>query len=642
MSPDQQMTGPGDAPQASLHPSTASSGRKGSKKVRTGCVTIRKVKCDETKPACIRCTKTGRKCDGYLPQKQPGGGDARSPGSDVGLANSQISLFADWNGGEQRAFDFYRNFSAPAIFNDGAAGSVLWKKLVPHLCHAEPAIRHAVLAISSLHESLSQEKALEAESGDVLMNGRFGGVLPNTFAAEQYGKALKCLQEWKPSEPAAVTVPLLACLLFICIEFLLGDENASQMHINQGRLLLSQLDTNWPSGDVDIIRKHFVPIYSRLCMASYLFGSRPAEIPSSLRSSRATSLFFASVDEAEMALYELLDDSFRFTGTGRAKRAVYSRLAVDPELIALAREQDEFLAKLNRWHVAFTVVAATDDAKRAGKLCLLYYHTAKIWVGTCLSPNETEFDNHLSSFASIVSISADLVHSARKPVRDPSQAAATSPKFVFDAEIIPPLYYTAIKCRHPMLRRAAINLLKQDTVTGRRENLWDAQIVAEVARRIMIFEEEAAAARREIPDLEAVGWDTTSRAGSDEFFGPFVEPGVGCDIPVPYAQYPLIPKDVNHRINEEYEMTMNIVQSRQSSVSTGVSSGSSATGSSTTSWGSYQLESPFNLPEVARVKNALIDNGSLHGSWVTIFMDPDDNEREETRWKITRIFVKSR
>lgn len=36
-------------------------------KVRTGCTTckIRRVKCDETKPNCKRCTSTGRKCDGY-------------------------------------------------------------------------------------------------------------------------------------------------------------------------------------------------------------------------------------------------------------------------------------------------------------------------------------------------------------------------------------------------------------------------------------------------------------------------------------------------------------------------------------------------------------------------------------------------
>jgi hypothetical protein len=28
---------------------------------------IRRIKCDEGKPSCFRCTSTGRKCDGYLP-----------------------------------------------------------------------------------------------------------------------------------------------------------------------------------------------------------------------------------------------------------------------------------------------------------------------------------------------------------------------------------------------------------------------------------------------------------------------------------------------------------------------------------------------------------------------------------------------
>lgn len=50
--------------------------RKTHKKARTGCLTckIRHKKCDETKPACNRCTSTGRRCDGYGPPvDQPGG-----------------------------------------------------------------------------------------------------------------------------------------------------------------------------------------------------------------------------------------------------------------------------------------------------------------------------------------------------------------------------------------------------------------------------------------------------------------------------------------------------------------------------------------------------------------------------------------
>ncbi|KAE8550509.1 hypothetical protein EYB25_006736 [Talaromyces marneffei] len=41
--------------------------RRGTKHVKSGCRTckVRRVKCDETRPACGRCTSTGRTCDGY-------------------------------------------------------------------------------------------------------------------------------------------------------------------------------------------------------------------------------------------------------------------------------------------------------------------------------------------------------------------------------------------------------------------------------------------------------------------------------------------------------------------------------------------------------------------------------------------------
>ncbi|RSL93548.1 hypothetical protein CEP52_013182 [Fusarium oligoseptatum] len=40
---------------------------QGRTKVKTGCATcrIRKIKCDEGKPFCLKCVKTGRTCDGY-------------------------------------------------------------------------------------------------------------------------------------------------------------------------------------------------------------------------------------------------------------------------------------------------------------------------------------------------------------------------------------------------------------------------------------------------------------------------------------------------------------------------------------------------------------------------------------------------
>ncbi|OLN94153.1 Transcriptional regulatory protein moc3-like protein 7 [Colletotrichum chlorophyti] len=627
-SSDQRMTEPGSAPPASLQ--SQPSGRKGSKKVRTG---IRKVKCDETKPACIRCTKTGRKCDGYisLPNASASGnGGCPGPEHSGSLLCPPMSAFGDWSGGirEQRAFDFYRNFSAPSIFGEGV-GSTLWNKLVPHFCHAEPSIRHAVLAISSLHESFTQVHS--TVPGNAEAHHVRSEVLSNTFAAEQYGKALKYLQEWRPTESSPATVPLLACLLFICIEFMLGDEGASQLHINQGRLILSQLE---PSSEVDVIKKHFVPIYSRLSLASFLFGSFPAAIPQNLKSSPAATFFFASVDEAEVALYEIIDDGLRFTAQG--KRAVYSLRPDDPELVALARERDDFLARLSRWHVAFVVALAMDDALKKGKLCLVYYHAARISIGTALAALETSYDSHLQSFASIVSNSAEFVHATRKATgRDPSRAAILTPKFVFDTEVIPPLYYVAVKCRHPMLRRAAVDLLRQDAVMNRMENLWDARMLAEIGKRCIDIEEEAARQRETSSDITA-GWDTASwsgTAGIPTRLFPDLSIPTESHYPVSRFQYPGMPKSVNQMLNEEYDA--DLARSRQTTPGSVSTRSSTSSGSS---WTERHMEPPFGLPECARIKNALIDNESKRGSWVTIFMDP--TESGAAHWKVTKEFVK--
>src|SRR5450755_1287659 len=84
-------------------------------KVRTGCVTckIRRVKCDETKPSCLKCTRSGRKCDGYVPLKTwvfevRSRDDSSSAPS---LTSSPSSDYADPM--ESRALMYFRERTVP-------------------------------------------------------------------------------------------------------------------------------------------------------------------------------------------------------------------------------------------------------------------------------------------------------------------------------------------------------------------------------------------------------------------------------------------------------------------------------------------------------------------------------------------------
>jgi hypothetical protein len=60
------------------------------------------------------------------------------------------------------------------------------------------------------------------------------------------------------------------------------------------------------------------------------------------------------------------------------------------------------------------------------------------------------------------------------------------PHFTFEIGLIPPLYFTAINCRHLLLRRKAVALLRQGS---RREGLRDAEPMARVAERVIKLEE---------------------------------------------------------------------------------------------------------------------------------------------------------
>ncbi|OAA35826.1 hypothetical protein BBO_08478 [Beauveria brongniartii RCEF 3172] len=96
-------------------------------------------------------------------------------------------------------------------------------------------------------------------------------------------------------------------------------------------------------------------------------------------------------------------------------------------------------------------------------LLLIYYNTATIWISTSLSPEELAYDAHVTAFGTIV----------------------------FETELIAPIYWTAQKCRHPLLRRAAVKLLKKDELENRRENLWHSNEAIAIALRTMELEEES-------------------------------------------------------------------------------------------------------------------------------------------------------
>ena len=146
------------------------------------------MKCDETKPVCQRCVSSGRQCEGYAAVKM-------------------LVFDPDVSAMERRYMQYFQERAAVELseYHDAP----FWNKQVLQVSHLHPAVRHCLVAIASLHESLHQGQGLSASS---LMNKEM------TFSLQQYNKAINLLTVRENDKPVTIDIILMACVLFICYE----------------------------------------------------------------------------------------------------------------------------------------------------------------------------------------------------------------------------------------------------------------------------------------------------------------------------------------------------------------------------------------------------------------------------------------
>ena len=173
----------------------------------------RRVKCGEERPACIRCTGTGRSCDGYgVPATPVSSGESTSQSNAFKraliarpLSKPLRDIFSSDQ--ERRSFQFFLLKTAPQLAGDFECA--FWERLLLQTVHHEPAIRHVTVALGSLHEQ-SQRDTGAPFSSRILTTD-------NSFALRQYLRAIRCLMP-SPSASQPIDVSLISCVLFSCFE----------------------------------------------------------------------------------------------------------------------------------------------------------------------------------------------------------------------------------------------------------------------------------------------------------------------------------------------------------------------------------------------------------------------------------------
>lgn len=154
---------------------------------------VRRVRCDEAKPYCERCVSTGRRCDGYTvaARVEP----LNSPPSLVNVPTAEL-----------RAIRFFQERTSAQI--SGLYDCEFWNRFVLQTATHDDGVRHALVALSSLHEMFA--------TGDATIRDK----VTNSFAMRHYNLAIR--RHLKRLDTPNYTIHfeehLAPWLIFICIE----------------------------------------------------------------------------------------------------------------------------------------------------------------------------------------------------------------------------------------------------------------------------------------------------------------------------------------------------------------------------------------------------------------------------------------
>ncbi|KAH7403782.1 hypothetical protein BKA64DRAFT_573978 [Cadophora sp. MPI-SDFR-AT-0126] len=468
---------------------------KKAKKVKSGCRTckIRKVKCDEGRPICSKCSSTGRICGGYGIW---GGGETifsqqqrLASEREVRMASRPpVVVFLPRSSLEERnGFEWFKCKTAPKL--PGSFQSKFWSTLLHQASLAKPPVLQAVLALSAIHR---------------------GGHIGNQFctvdyeeaALRHYGRAIKGLQpHFTDKSKSSCRIALIACAVFINLELLRGHFQTANTHLENGIRILQDMQLISEQADgvfrdtpgLGSTDTWIVEIFARFQLQSEIFrcGYEHELLLLELTEwsvSDAAPTAFTSLKQAWEALTPLLNQILRLVSLARQQAHRQPDFQISEQMLQTQYRIQKGLASWRRTS-EFLKREMFGDEKRAFHLLIAYHTLANIMLDTALDPNtELIYDTQTTKFQELMRQLTELhdeslEHAGPKTVPNYQMDMERS---VTDIGWVAMLYYTVTKCRVPAVRAEAIKLLES---RFHREGMWDSKVMACVARKVVDLEE---------------------------------------------------------------------------------------------------------------------------------------------------------
>lgn len=363
------------------------------------------------------------------------------------------------SGTDMQVMSFFKSDVAALIA--GSPDDCFWNSIVIEMSREEIAARHAVLAVASLYSGLDNSK------DSVLIKSQ------EMYAMRHYNLAITLLRTVRNKDTI-----LILCILFICIDFLRGDQKSAIDHCRHGIQIL-----NW-TADTELTRTYLRPAFYRLSIFPYFFGASPGTFPCLEGPPLPLPASFNCLAEAHNTLCHLMARAIRLIRSADTYRL---GLVSDSELrLDITYEQQIIDSSLDSWSVAFDAYKAVDpqSSPRNNTVYMLEIRllVCRIWLAACLSREETVYDNHMDKFRAIVEFSdgaAKILGASDQNYRN---------TFNFEMGFGPFLVFVVIKCRCLELRIRALDLMTQ--LSPHREHCWDMSVMYLLGQRTIEVEHD--------------------------------------------------------------------------------------------------------------------------------------------------------
>ena len=386
---------------------------------------------------------------------------------------------------ERECFNYFRARTVPK--SSSFFGSEFWSRRVLQISHSEPAVKHAVLALSSLHRQYELENLIKLDQG-------------RQYALLNYSKAVRYTTKLlSHNTHDSLEKALVACVLFICYEEQMGDYRSAQMHLESGLCILSDIrerlaidqSKGGPAVSDDILET-----FSRLDLqAMTLADSRvPHTFQLSLRfmfTQQDIPSTFSSLAEAQHLLFEhlkwsiLISELFSggFSAMPQTSQTIADLLVMKSTSETCLKTWASVFAEFRQKQSQGLLNSEVQDALT---ITQIYHDITVLMIGPGSSRKETTFDAHTARFEKILTLIETLPALMNSTSRTIGKLWHHK-NLSFELGIVLPLFYIAYRCREPYLRRRAFTHL--DSLNC-RDGSWDSSGAAKVAKRIMEIEEE--------------------------------------------------------------------------------------------------------------------------------------------------------